>query len=211
MRRFAKEEKSLRQLQEWQKKHLRMHSKVNYNYALTADAAINGNRNDEYRRTLVVKEFYYVSDTSRRFPLGKYGAVVEGWVLRSNHLIDVFRERHALRMKLRRELRDDLMFDQIEQTFYGIMVQLLHAYSFFQYDRIENDAYRNAGDAQITQLLDRCEQLLEHYGSYLSMQGAEIFAAPYDDVSSIQIAIETMEDALQEPDAQKDHSRQTEI
>ena len=43
------------------------------------------------------------------------------------------------------------------------------------------------------------------------MQGAEIFAAPYDDVSSIQIAIETMEDALQEPDAQKDHSRQTGI
>lgn len=194
MRKYPKEEKILRQIQSWDKKHLRSHTKVNY--ALTVDLLKNDGMDSDFRRYILTKEYYYVSETSRTFALGNYGETVKSWFTQADHVIDVFHERHAMRSKLDKTLRDDELFEQMEQVFYGIMAQFLHAVRFFQYDRIENPAYREQGGGQITRLLNRAETLLEYYGSYLTLQGAAAFEEPFDEVSSIQIAVETMQDAL---------------
>lgn len=199
MRKFAKEEKALRQLQDWEKKHLRMHTKVNYNYALTADAALNNNRNDEYRKFFVTKEYEFVSETARRFPLGTHGETVKEWLHGICQQIEVFRERHAMRMQLDKMLRDDPLYDNMEQVFYTLAAQMLHLLNFFQYDRIGNDKYRAAMQKHIAKLMQRAEQLLEYYGSYLSLQGTAA-AIPDDapEIDRIQIAVESMQDALEQ-------------
>ncbi|MBR6107559.1 MAG: hypothetical protein IKQ39_06085 [Oscillospiraceae bacterium] len=199
MQKFAKEEKTLRQLQDWEKKHLRMHTKVNYNYALTADAALNSNRNDEYRKFFVTKEYEFVSETSRRFPLGRHGETVKEWLHGICQQIEVFRERHAMRGQLDRILRDDPLYDSMEQVFYTLAAQMLHLLNFFQYDRIANDKYRATMQKHIGRLMQRSEQILEYYGAYLTIQGTP--AAVTDDapeLDRIQIAVESMQDALEQ-------------
>ena len=199
MRKFAKEEKTLRQLQDWERKHLRMHTKVNYNYALTADDAVRNNRNDEYRKLFVTKEYEFISDTSRHFALGQYGGTVRDWLHGIYQQIEVFRERHAMRMQLDKMLRDDPLYDNMEQVFYTLAAQMLHLLNFFQYDRIGNDKYRAAMQKHIAKLMQRTEQLLDCYGAYLSFQGTS--AALLDDspeIERIQIAVESMQEALEQ-------------
>gem|GEM_PF-2726064 len=196
MRRFSKEEKMLRQILHWEKKHLRSHTKVNY--ALTVDLLKNDGLNTDYRRYILTKEYYFLSDTSRSFPLGNYGETVKGWLTEAGRLIEVFHERHAMRGRLEKTMREDSLYEQMEMVFYGIMAQFLHAVSFFQYDRIANNEYREAGGGQILRLLGRADKLLEYYGSYISLQGAAAFADPYDEITGIQIAVESMQEALRQ-------------
>lgn len=196
MRKFAKEEKMLKQIQHWEKKHLRSHTKVNY--ALTADLIKRGDLNTDFRRCIVTKEYAYLSDTSRVFPLNGFGEYVKGWFTKADRLIGIFHERHAMRSRLDKQFRDDSLYDQMEQVFYGIMSQFLHAVSFFQYDRIGDEAYRTASGGQIMRLLNRCDALLEYYGSYLSLQGAASYSDSSDEISGIQTAVESMQYALRE-------------
>lgn len=86
----------------------------------------------------------------------------------------------------------------MEQVFYDLMAQFLHAVSFFQYDRIGNAEYRASGSEQIMRILVRGAQLLEYYGSYLTLQSAATFAEPYDEIGDIRIAVEAMQDALRQ-------------
>ena len=199
MRKFAKEEKTLRQLQDWERKHLRMHTKVNYNYALTADDAVRNNRNDEYRKLFVTKEYEFISDTSRHFALGQYGGTVRDWLHGFCHQIEVFRERHAMRGRLDRLLREDSLYDSMEQLFYTFSAQMLHLLDFCQYDRIANDEYRTAIQKHVDKLMQRTEQLLDCYGAYLSFQGTSA-ALPDDsqEIERIQIAVESMQEALEQ-------------
>ncbi len=198
MRKFTKEEKTLRQLQDWGKKHIRMRTKVNYNFALTADEALNGNRNDEYRRYFITKEYEYISDTSRHFPLGEYGETVRDWVLSIHRLAEVFRERHDMRAQLEKLLRDDPLYDRMEEIFYTFTARILHLLSFFQFDRIGNEQYRETMQNQIEKLMQRTELLLDYYGSYLSFQVSSAYTDDTDEIDHIRIAVEAMQEALEQ-------------
>lgn len=198
MRKFAKEEKMLRQLLEWGKKHIRMRTKVNYNFALTADDALNGNRNDEYRRCFVTKEYEYISDTSRHFPLGEYGETVKEWMKRINHIAEVFHERHDMRAQLDKLLRDDPLYDRMEEIFYDLAAVLLHFLSFFQFDRIGNTHYRETMQDQINRLMQRADLLLDYYGSYLSFQATSAYSDDTDEIDHIQIAVDAMREAQEQ-------------
>lgn len=195
----SKGEKTLRQIQHWEKKHLRSHTKVNY--ALTVDLLKNNGMDTDFRRYILTKEYTFVSDTARTFSLGSCGETVRGWIRSAVQEIEIFRERQAMRGRLDKALRADSLFDRMEQVFYGLMEQFLHAVSFFQYDRIADPVYREYGSAQIMRLLERGTKLLEYYGSYLSLQGAAAFAEPYDEIGSIQVAVEAMQDALRQSGA----------
>ncbi len=199
MGRNSKGEKTLRQIQHWEKKHLRSHTKVNY--ALTVDLLKNNGMDTDFRRYILTKEYTFVSDSSRTFSLGNFGETVKGWIRRGVQEIDIFHERQAMRGKLSKTQKADALFDQMEQVFYGLMAQFLHAVSFFQYDRIGNPAYREYGGGQITRILDRGQQLLDYYGSYLTLQGAAAFAEPFDEIGSIQVAVEAMQEALRQVDS----------
>lgn len=196
MRKYAKEEKLLRQIQGWEKKHLRSHTKVNY--ALTVDLLKTDSMDSDFRRCILSKEYTFVSDTSRTFSLGIYGETVKGWLSEACREIEIFRERRAMRGKLEKSQREDALYEQMEQVFYGLMAQFLHAVTFFQYDRIKDAVYREYGSGQIMRILERGQRLLEYYGSYLSLQGAAAFAEPYDEIAGIQLAVETMQEALRE-------------
>lgn len=199
MGRNSKGEKTLRQIQHWEKKHLRSHTKVNY--ALTVDLLKNNGMDTDFRRYILTKEYTFVSDSSRTFSLGNFGETVKGWIRRGVQEIDIFHERQAMRGKLSKTQKADALFYQMEQVFYGLMAQFLHAVSFFQYDRIGNPAYREYGGGQITRILDRGQQLLDYYGSYLTLQGAAAFAEPFDEIGSIQVAVEAMQEALRQVDS----------
>ena len=194
MQKFSKEEKILRQIEIWEKKHLRSHTKVNY--GLTFDLIQHDDLNTEYRKLLVTKDYYYVSDTSRRFQLMGFGETVKSWLTEASRSITVFRERHAMRSRLSKEQRDDTLYDRMEQVYYGFMAQFLHAISFFQYDRIANEAYRTGADQKIKLILGKANALLEYYGSYLSLQGASAFVQPDDEIAGIRVAVESMQEAL---------------
>ncbi len=198
VQKFTKEEKTLRQLQDWGKKHIRMRTKVNYNFALTADEALNGNRNDEYRRYFITKEYEYISDTSRHFPLGEYGETVKEWMHSVSHLIEVFHERHDMRAQLDKLLRDDPLYDRMEEIFYTFAARILHLFCFFQYDRISNDQYRETMQKQIGKLIQRADLLLDYYGSYLSFQVSSAYTDDTDEIDHIQIAVEAMQEALEQ-------------
>lgn len=192
----SKGEKILRQIEHWEKKHLKSHTKVNY--ALTIDLLKNNDMDSEYRRCLLIKEYTFVSDTARTFPLGVFGETVKEWTSKALREIEIFHERQALRRKLDKIQRADALFDQMEQVFYDLMAQFLQAVSFFQYDRIGNAEYRASGSEQIMRILVRGAQLLEYYGSYLTLQSAATFAEPYDEIGDIRIAVEAMQDALRQ-------------
>lgn len=196
MRKYAKEEKLLRQIQGWEKKHLRSHTKVNY--ALTVDLLKNDGLDSDFRRCILSKEYTFISDTSRTFSLGIYGETVKGWLSEACREIEIFHERHAMRGKLEKSQREDALYEQMEQVFYGLMAQFLHAVTFFQYDRMQDAVYREYGSGQIMRILERGQRLLEYYGSYLSLQGAAAFAEPYDEIAGIQLAVETMQETLRE-------------
>ena len=189
-------EKTLRQIQHWEKKHLRSHTKVNY--ALTVDLLKNNGMDTDFRRYILTKEYTFVSDTARTFSLGHFGETVKGWIRRAVQEIDIFHERQAMRGRLDKTQRADALFDRMEEVFYGLMAQFLHAVSFFQYDRIENPAYREYGGGQIMKILERGQQLLDYYGSYLTLQGSSAFAVPYDEIGGIRVAVEAMQDALRQ-------------
>ncbi|MBR5362156.1 MAG: hypothetical protein IK134_02365 [Oscillospiraceae bacterium] len=195
----SKGEKTLRQIQHWEKKHLRSHTKVNY--ALTVDLLKNNGMDTDFRRYILTKEYTFVSDSARTFSLGNFGETVKGWIRRCVQEIDIFHERQAMRGKLSKTQKADTLFDQMEQVFYDLMAQFLHAVSFFQYDRIGNPTYREYDGGQITRILDRGQQLLDYYGSYLTMQGAAAFAEPFDEIGSIQVAVEAMQEALRQADS----------
>lgn len=199
MRKYAKEEKLLRQIQNWEKKHLRCRTKVNY--ALTADLLKTDGLDSDFRRCILTKEYTFVSDTSRTFALGIFGETVKGWLSEACREIEIFHERHAMRGKLDKSQREDALYEQMEQVFYGLMAQFLHAVTFFQYDRIGNAVYREYGGGQIVRILERGQRLLEYYGSYLSLQGTAAFAEPYDEIGNIQVAVETMQEALRDSGA----------
>ncbi len=196
MSKNSKGEKILRQIENWEKKHLKSHTKVNY--ALTLDLLKNNDLDSEYRRCLLIKEYTFVSDTARTFPLGVFGENVKNWTTKAIQEIEIFHERQAMRRRLDKTQRADTLYDQMEQLFYDLMAQFLHAVSFFQYDRIDNAEYRAAGNAQILRILARGVQLLEYYGSYLSLQSAATFTETYDEIGDIRIAVEAMQDALRQ-------------
>ena len=194
MSKNSRGEKVLRQIQHWEKKHLRSHTKVNY--ALTVDLLKNNGMDTDFRRYILTKEYTFVSDTARTFSLGVFGETVKEWCRRAVQETEIFHERQAMRGRLDKVQRADSLFDRMEDVFYGLMAQFLHAVSFFQYDRIENPAYREYGGGQITRILDRGQQLLDYYGSYLTMQGTAVFAEPYDEIGNIRVAVEAMQEAL---------------
>ncbi|MCR4759573.1 MAG: hypothetical protein K5705_04795 [Oscillospiraceae bacterium] len=196
MQKYPKEEKMLRQILNWERKHLRSRTKVNY--ALTVDLLKNNGLDSDFRKYIVTKEYSYVSDTSRVFDLGHYGETVKSWLTEACSLIDIFHERHALRGKMEKHLREDGLYEQMERLFYSLMSGFLHTISFFQYDRIMQESYRNAGICLIRRTLGQAQKLLDYYGSYLSLQGSASLADPSDEVGNIQLAVESMQEALQQ-------------
>ena len=202
MQKYPKEEKMLRQIQSWERKHLRSRTRVNY--ALTVDLLKNNGMDSDFRKYIVTKEFSYVSDTSRVFELGPYGETVKEWITGACSLIDIFHERHAMRGKMEKELREDSLYEQMEQLFYALMARFLHTVSFFQYDRIAQESYRNAGVRLIRRIQAEAQKLLDYYGAYLSLQNAASFSEPYDEVSSIQLAVESMQEALRQTKGRAD-------
>ena len=207
MQKYPKEEKVLRQILHWEKKHLRSRTKVNY--GLTADLLLRGGMDSEYRRYLITKEYTYLSDTSRTFDLGPYGEIVKAWITEACRLITVFHERHALRSKLTKQFREDALYEKMEQLFYAFMAQFLHTVSFFQYDRIMNESYRTAGMRTVARILERARVLLEYYGTYLSVQGQSLFADVPDEIGNISLAVESMQQALRETRGADDERNNT--
>ena len=105
MQKYPKEEKMLRQIQNWERKHLRSRTRVNY--ALTVDLLKSNGLDSDFRKYILTKEYSYVSDTSHVFELGIYGETVRKWITEACRLIDIFHERHALRGKMDKHLRED--------------------------------------------------------------------------------------------------------
>lgn len=189
-------EKTLRQIEHWEKRHLRSHTKVNY--ALTVDLLKNNGMDTDFRRYILSKEYTFVSDSARTFSLGIFGETVKGWVQNAVREINIFHERQAMRRKLDKTMRTDSLYDQMEQVFYGVMTQFLQLISFFQYDRIADPVYREYGNAQILRILAQGQQLLEYYGSYLTMQGTAAFTNSAEEIADIQIAVESMQETLRQ-------------
>ena len=196
MQRYPKEEKVLKQITVWEKKHLRSRTKVNY--GLTADLLMHGGLDSEYRKYLITKEFTYLSDSARTFDLGPYGELVKAWITEACRLITVFRERHAMRSRLEKQFREDNLYEKMEQVFYAVMAQFLHTINFFQYDRIMNESYREAGTRTVARLLGKANMLLEYYGTYLSVQGQALFDGTGDEIAAISLAVQSMQDALRQ-------------
>ena len=196
MQRYPKEEKVLKQILGWEKKHLRSRTKVNY--GLTADLLIHCGLDSEYRKYLITKEFTFLSDSARTFDLGPYGELVKAWMTEACRQITVFRERHAMRSRLDKKLREDSLYEKMEQVFYAVMAQFLHTINFFQYDRIMNESYRDAGVRTVARILERGRLLLEYYGTYLSVQGQSTFAEVGDEIGDISLAVQAMQDALRQ-------------
>lgn len=196
MQRYPKEEKVLKQILHWEKKHLRIRTKVNY--GLTVDLLKNNGMDSEYRKYLITKEFTYLSDSARTFDLGPYGETVRGWVTEACRMITVFRERHEMRSRLEKQFREDNLYEKMEQVFYAVMAQFLHTVSFFQYDRIMNESYREAGIRTVARILEHGRLLLEYYGTYLSVQGQAVFSETADEIGSISVAVQAMQDALRQ-------------
>ena len=196
MQKYPKEEKVLKQIMNWEKKHLRSRTKVNY--GLTADLLLHGGMDSEYRKYLITKEYTYLSDTARSFDLGPFGEIVKAWSTEACRQITVFHERHAMRAMLEKQFREDSLYEKMEQLFYAYMAQFLHAVTFFQYDRIKNESYRQAGMRTVARILGQAQMLLEHYGTYLSVQGQTLFADMQDEIGSISLAVESMQDALRQ-------------
>ena len=195
MRRFGKEEKMLRQLYHWDKKHLRTRTKVNY--ALTLDQLKSDSMDPEtHRKCIVTKEFTFVSDTTRVFQLGIYGETVRMWLNRACKLIDVFHERHDMRGRLDKLFREDALYEHMEEIFYTLMGHFLHSINFFQYDRIANDAYRTQAGSKIEAILERADNLLGLYGSYLSLQGTSVYPDTAEDLIGIRDAVSAMQEAF---------------
>ena len=195
MRRFAKEEKMLKEIVHWDKKHLRTRTKVNYDQTIDR---LKADRPDpeSHRKYIVTREFTFRSDTSREFQLGVYGETVRGWIGRANALIVVFHERHDMRSRLDKMFREDALYDHMEEIFYSMMAHFLHAVNFFQYDRIANDGYRTAAGGQIERMLSQADHLLELYGSYLSLQGTAVFPDTAEDLNGIRDAVSAMQEAF---------------
>ena len=101
-----------------------------------------------------------------------------------------------MRRKLDKVQRADSLYDQMEQVFYGVMTQFLQMISFFQYDRIADPVYREFGNTQIMRILAHAQQLLDYYGSYLTMQGTAGFTNSAEEIANIQIAVESMQETL---------------
>ena len=195
MRRFAKEEKMLRDIVNWDKKHLRTRTKVNYDQTIDRLMA-DKPETDSHRKYIVTKEYLFRSDTSRVFQLGIHGETVRGWLERACRLIVVFHERHDMRSRLEKLFREDALYDHMEEIFYHIMAHFLHFINFFQYDRIENQDYRTAAGAQLERMLDQADHLLEMYGSYLSLQGTAVFPDTAEDLTAIRDAVSAMQEAF---------------
>ena len=196
MQKYPKEEQVLKQIMNWEKKDLRSRTKVNY--GLTADLLLHGGMDSEYRKYLITKEYMYLSDTARSFDLGPFGEIVKAWSTEACRQITVFHERHAMRAKLEKQFREDSLYEKMEQLFYAYMAQFLHAVTFFQYDRIKNESYRQAGMRTVARILGQAQMLLEHYGTYLSVQGQTLFADMQDEIGSISLAVESMQEALRQ-------------
>ena len=196
MQKYPKEEQVLKQIMNWEKKDLRSRTKVNY--GLTADLLLHGGMDSEYRKYLITKEYTYLSDTARSFDLGPFGEIVKAWSTEACRQITVFHERHAMRAKLEKQFREDSLYEKMEQLFYAYMAQFLHAVTFFQYDRIKNESYRQAGMRTVARILGQAQMLLEHYGTYLSVQGQTLFADMQDEIGSISLAVESMQEALRQ-------------
>ena len=196
MQKYPKEEKILKQIMHWEKKHLRSRTKVNY--GLTVDLLKNNGLDSEYRKYLITKEFTYLSDSARTFDLGPYGETVRSWITEACKMITVFHERHDMRSRLEKQFRDDNLYEKMEQVFYAIMAQFLHTINFFQYDRIQNESYREAGIRTIARLLGKANLLLEYYGTYLSVQGQSLYDVGVDEIGTISVAVQAMQDALRQ-------------
>lgn len=196
MQKYPKEEKVLKQIMHWEKKHLRSRTKVNY--GLTVDLLKNNGLDSEYRKYLITKEFTYLSDSARTFDLGPYGETVRSWIMEACKMITVFHERHDMRSRLEKQFRDDNLYEKMEQVFYAVMAQFLHTVNFFQYDRIMNESYREAGIRTIAHILARGKMLLEYYGTYLAVQGQAVFPETADEIGSIAVAVQAMQDALRQ-------------
>ena len=187
---------TLRQIQHWEKRHLRSHTKVNY--ALTVDLLKNNGMDSDFRRYILSKEYTFVSDSARTFSLGVFGETVKNWLQNAEQQINIFHERQAMRRKLDKVQRADSLYDQMEQVFYGVMTQFLQMISFFQYDRIADPVYREFGNTQIMRILAHAQQLLDYYGSYLTMQGTAGFTNSAEEIANIQIAVESMQETLRQ-------------
>ena len=199
MRRFPKEEKMLKEILHWDKKHLRTRTKVNY--ALTIDQLRSDRIDpDSHRKYIVTKEFLFRSDTSRSFQLGVYGEMVRDWVNRACKMIDVFHERHDMRGRLHKIFREDSLYEHMEELFYTVMAQFLHSVNFFQYDRIDNEEYRTQAGGMIESLLMRADNLLALYGSYLSLQGTSVYPDTAADLAGIRNAVAAMQEAFRSAD-----------
>ncbi|MBR5722165.1 MAG: hypothetical protein IKX57_00940, partial [Oscillospiraceae bacterium] len=90
------------------------------------------------------------------------------------------------------------LYEKMEQLFYAYMAQFLHTVSFFQYDRIMNESYRQAGMRTVARILGQAQMLLEHYGTYLSVQGQTLFSDMQDEIGSISLAVSSMQEALRQ-------------
>lgn len=194
MRRFSKEEKILRQILAWEKKHLQCRTRVNYNVQI--DRLKSDSMDADYRNYIVTKEFIFLSDTSRQFNLRGYGEMIRQWLAEAQRLIEVFHERHAMRSKLQKLFREDTLYDRMEEIFYALMAQFLHAVNFFQYDRIESTEYRESAEKQVQHILSRADTLLHCYGSYLSLQGTSIYPDTAEDLADIRDAVDAMQEAF---------------
>ena len=80
-------EKTLRQIQHWEKRHLRSHTKVNY--ALTVDLLKNNGMDSDFRRYILSKEYTFVSDSARTFSLGVFGETVKNWLQNAEQQINI--------------------------------------------------------------------------------------------------------------------------
>jgi len=189
----------LRQIEHWDKRHLRTRTRVNY--ALTIDQLKSDSMDpNSHKKCIVTKEFTFVSDTTRVFQLGIYGELVRKWIEQACRLIVVFHERHDMRGRLERFFREDSLYERMEEIFYSLMAQFLHSVNFFQYDRIENDEYRNSAGGRIAHILERADNLLGLYGSYLSVQGSSVYADTAEDLIGIREAVSAMQEVFQATD-----------
>jgi len=110
----------------------------------------------------------YKASDEVKFDLGAYASSIGAMTKQAEKLVTAFQERKRSRKTLDKQFRSDPMLDKIQHTFLITMGQYISELQLFQFDRMSDDAYCRKQITRLQELLGSSEELLRHYGDYLT-------------------------------------------
>jgi hypothetical protein len=138
----------------------------------------------------------YKASDSVQFSLGVYSSQISAMTKQAEKLVAAFQERKRTRKGMDKSIRKDSLADQIQHVFLTTMGQYFSELQLFQYDRMNDDAYCREQIMRLQELLGQSEELLRHYGDYLSALAKSGSVDTAAEREWIAAAIEGMQSAV---------------